>query len=101
MTSPPSETLVMTPESTLNLRPQTALVRGGQLRSEFSETSEALYLTSGYTYPTAEEAEAAFKGENDRYVYSRYRNPTVGMFEERLRLLELSLIHISEPTGPY
>ena len=69
-------------------RPQTELVRGGLTRSGFEETSEALYLTSGYVYPTAEIAEAAFKGDIDRFIYSRYANPTVAMFEERLRLLE-------------
>ncbi len=66
----------------------TSLVRGGLSRSPFDETSEALYLTSGYVYASAEEAEAAFKGDQDRYIYSRYGNPTVSMFEERLRLLE-------------
>jgi len=69
-------------------RPQTEMVRGGLARSSFDETSEALYLTSGYVYSSAEEAEAAFKGDKDRFVYSRYANPTVSMFEERLRLLE-------------
>ncbi len=69
-------------------RPQTNLVRGGLVRSAFDETSEALFLTSGYVYGTPEEAEAAFKGESQRFVYSRYANPTVAMFEERLRLLE-------------
>jgi O-succinylhomoserine sulfhydrylase len=67
---------------------QTLAVRGGQRRSEFGETAEALYLTSGYVYPRAEDAEAAFKGENDRFIYSRYANPTVAMFEERVRLME-------------
>lgn len=71
-----------------DLRPQTLLVRGGLERSPYFETSEALYLTSGYVYETAEEAEAAFKGDIDRYIYSRYANPTVAMFEERLRLFE-------------
>jgi len=69
-------------------RPQTELVRGGIVRSGFDETSEALFLTSGYIYPSAEEAEAAFKGDLKRYQYSRYANPTVAMFEERLRLIE-------------
>ena len=69
-------------------RRQTGLVRGGLSRSGFEETSEALFLTSGYVYPSPEEAEAAFKGDIVRYQYSRYANPTVGMFEERLRLLE-------------
>ena len=69
-------------------RPQTELVRGGLRRSAFDETSEALYLTSGYVYGSPEEAEAAFKGNSEHFVYSRYANPTVAMFEERLRLLE-------------
>jgi len=69
-------------------RPQTLAVRGGLHRSEFGETSEALYLTSGYVYASAEEAEAAFKGDLKRYMYSRFGNPTVAMFEERLRLIE-------------
>lgn len=68
--------------------PDTTAVRGGLARSAFEETSEALYLTSGYVYESAEAAEAAFKGEVDRYVYSRYGNPTVSVFTERLRLLE-------------
>ncbi len=70
------------------MRPDTALVRGGLTRSGFDETAEALFLTSGYVYGSAEEAEAAFAGDIDRYLYSRYGNPTVAMFEERLRLLE-------------
>ena len=63
-------------------------VRGGLLRSGFKETAEALYLTSGYVYGSAAEAEKAFTGEVDRFVYSRYGNPTIAMFEERLRLIE-------------
>src|SRR3954471_11485754 len=69
-------------------RPDTLAVRGGLSRSGFDETSEALYLTSGFVYETAEDAEAAFKGDVDRFVYSRYGNPTVAMFEERLRQIE-------------
>jgi O-succinylhomoserine sulfhydrylase len=76
------------PDRAPDWRPQTLMVRGGLNRSEFGETSEALFLTSGYIYDRAEDAEAAFKGENDRFIYSRYGNPTVGMFEERIRLLE-------------
>lgn len=68
--------------------PATIGVRGGVLRSGFHETAEAIYLTSGYIYDSAAAAEQAFSGEVDRYVYSRYGNPTVTMFEERLRLLE-------------
>jgi O-succinylhomoserine sulfhydrylase len=69
-------------------RPTTNLVRGGLTRSGFSETSEALYMTSGYVYESAEEAEAAFSNDIDRYIYSRYANPTLSMLEERLCLLE-------------
>jgi len=69
-------------------RQATKLVRGGLVRSEFNETSEALYMSSGYVYDSAEEAEAAFAGDKDRYIYSRYANPTLSMLEERLALLE-------------
>ena len=69
-------------------RPDTVAVRAGLSRSGFEETAEAMYLTSGFVYETAEEAEAAFKGDVDRFVYSRYGNPTVSMFEERLRQLD-------------
>ena len=72
-------------------RPQTRAVRGGQLRSNFDETSEALFLTSGYAYQSAEEAEATFKGESGHYQYSRFGNPTVSMFENRLAALEGAL----------
>ena len=58
------------------------------MRSGFEETSEALYLASGYVFSDARAAEAAFAGELDHYVYSRLRNPTVSMFEERIRLIE-------------
>ncbi|MCC2315832.1 O-succinylhomoserine sulfhydrylase [Cellulomonas xiejunii] len=70
------------------LRPDTLAVRGGLVRSEFGEMSEAVFLTQGYSYPTAAQAEAGFAGEVDRFLYSRYGNPTVSTFEERLRLLE-------------
>lgn len=69
-------------------RPKTNLVRGGTDRSEFQETSEAIFATSGYIYKTAEEAESAFQGENANYIYSRFSNPTVTMFENRMALLE-------------
>lgn len=70
------------------MKPDTQLARGGLTRSGFDETAEALFLTSGYVYESAEQAEGAFAGEVDHYLYSRYGNPTVTMFEERLRLLE-------------
>ena len=69
-------------------QPETRLVHGGTMRSGFGETSEALYLTQSYVYATAEQAEARFKDEDPGYIYSRFSNPTVAMFEERMRLLE-------------
>jgi O-succinylhomoserine sulfhydrylase len=68
--------------------PETKLVHGGALRSQFGETSEALFLTQGFVYERAEQAEARFKNEDPGYQYSRFGNPTVAMFEERIRLLE-------------
>ena len=66
----------------------TKLVRGGLDRSNHGETSEAIYLTSGYVYDDPETAERRFAGEEEGYVYGRYGNPTVSMLEERMRLLE-------------
>ena len=71
-----------------NWRSATKLVHGGTTRSPFGETSEALFLTQGYVYDSAESAEARFSGDEDGYIYSRYANPTVSMFEERMCLLE-------------
>ncbi|WFR83877.1 O-succinylhomoserine sulfhydrylase [Arthrobacter sp. Y-9] len=68
--------------------PATQAVRGGLDRTGFYETSEALFLNSGFVYDSAEAAERAFTGEDERFVYSRYGNPTVATFQERLRLLE-------------
>lgn len=81
------------------LRPDTLAVRGGLVRSEFSEMSEALHLTQGYVYGSAGEAEAAFAGDVDRFLYSRYNNPTVATFEERLRLLDGAEAAVSTATG--
>ncbi|MFQ5783540.1 MAG: O-succinylhomoserine sulfhydrylase [Alphaproteobacteria bacterium] len=69
-------------------RRRTRLVRGGTRRSAFGETSEAIFLNSGFVYDTAEQAEARFKGDEPGYMYSRYGNPTVTMLERRLALLE-------------
>ena len=69
-------------------RPETRLVHAGTLRSDFKETSEALFLTQGYVYDTAEECEARFSGKLPGYVYSRYSNPTLAMFEQRMAALE-------------
>ena len=70
------------------LRPATQLVHGGSMRSQFEETSEALFLTQGYLYDTMEQAEARFKGDTPGFIYSRFANPTVSMFEKRMALLE-------------
>ena len=69
-------------------RPATRLVHEGTLRSQFGETSEAIFLNSGYVYDSAEQAEARFKGDEEGFVYSRYANPTVAMFEARMCALE-------------
>ncbi|UZK65998.1 trans-sulfuration enzyme family protein [Sphingomonas sp. M1-B02] len=73
---------------TRNWKPATQAVRGGTARSEFGETSEALFLTSGYAYDCAADAAARFAGEQDGMTYSRLQNPTVQMLEERIALLE-------------
>ena len=70
------------------LRPATQLVHGGSIRSQFGETSEALFLTQGFLYDTMEAAEARFKGEDPGFIYARFSNPTVAMFEQRMALLE-------------
>src|SRR3954452_12532684 len=69
-------------------RPATRLVHGGVQRTQHGETAEALFLTSGYVYDNAEQAEATFTGAMDHYQYSRFANPTLTMLEERLALLE-------------
>ncbi|RYE85743.1 MAG: O-succinylhomoserine sulfhydrylase [Hyphomicrobiales bacterium] len=69
-------------------RPATQMVHGGTVRSGFGETSEALFLTQGFVYPSAEAAEARFKGDEPGFIYSRYGNPTTRMFEERMMALE-------------
>lgn len=80
-------------------RKRTIGVRGATMRSPFQETSEALFLTSGYAYENSEEAEARFKGEIPGYQYSRYANPTVTMFEERMAMLEGAPIAQATATG--
>jgi O-succinylhomoserine sulfhydrylase len=70
------------------LNPQTAAVREGLARSGFGETSEALYLNSGFTYSDAQEALDSFTDETDHFLYSRFHNPTVAMFEKRLAAIE-------------
>jgi O-succinylhomoserine sulfhydrylase len=80
-------------------RPETRLVHAGTLRSQFGEMSEALFLTQGYIYPTAEECEARFSGKLPGYVYSRYSNPTMSMFEQRMAALEGAEAARSTATG--
>jgi O-succinylhomoserine sulfhydrylase len=84
---------------TARYRPETRLVHGGTLRSEFGETSEAVFLTQGYVYDTAEQCEARFKGEDPGYIYSRYSNPTIGMFEQRMIEMEGAEAGRSTATG--
>jgi O-succinylhomoserine sulfhydrylase len=87
------------PEPDWNLNPQTEAVRAGLARSGFGETSEALYLTSGFTYSTAQEAETAFKDEIDHYLYGRFANPTISMFEKRLAAIEGAELCIATGSG--
>jgi O-succinylhomoserine sulfhydrylase len=83
-----------TPESTkaasptAHYRPETRLVHSGTLRSQFGETSEALFLTQGFVYDTAEQCEARFNGEDPGFIYSRFSNPNISMFERRMIELE-------------
>ena len=84
---------------TLRYRPETRLVHSGSIRSEFGETSEALFLTQGYVYDSAEQCEARFKGEDPGYIYSRYSNPTITMFERRMIELEGAEAGRSTATG--
>jgi O-succinylhomoserine sulfhydrylase len=87
------------PESAARYRPETRLVHSGTLRSEFGETSEAMFLTQGYVYDSAEQCEARFKGEDPGYIYSRYSNPTISMFERRMIELEGAEAGRSTATG--
>jgi len=74
--------------STARYRPETRLVHSGTLRSQYGETSEAMFLTQGFVYDSAEQCEARFKGEDPGFLYSRFSNPTVSMFERRMIELE-------------
>ncbi len=84
---------------TTRYRPETRLVHSGTIRSEFGETSEALFLTQGYVYDSAEQCEARFKGQDPGYIYSRYSNPTIEMFERRMIELEGAEAARSTATG--
>lgn len=87
------------PKSKRALRPQTLAVRGELTRTGFGETSEALFLNSGFTYPSAQAAQAAFEQTEEHHVYSRFSNPTVQMFEQRLALMEGAEAAIATGTG--
>ncbi|MBR0829158.1 O-succinylhomoserine sulfhydrylase [Bradyrhizobium manausense] len=87
------------PASAAHYRPETRLVHSGTLRSQYGETSEALFLTQGYVYNSAEECEARFKGEDPGFIYSRYSNPTIAMFERRMIELEGAEAARSAATG--
>jgi O-succinylhomoserine sulfhydrylase len=78
----------MSDVTTARYRPETRLVHSGTLRSQFGETSEALFLTQGFVYDTAEQCEARFKGDETGFLYSRFSNPNVSMFERRMIELE-------------
>ena len=82
-----------------DLHPDTLAVRAGLARSGFGETGEALYLSSGFTYDSAEQAESAFKEETEHHLYSRFSNPTVSMFEDRLAALEGAEACFATATG--
>jgi O-succinylhomoserine sulfhydrylase len=87
------------PTSMADYRPETRLVHSGTLRSQYGETSEALFLTQGFVYNTAEQCEARFKGEDPGYIYSRFSNPTIAMFERRMLELEGAEAARSTATG--
>jgi O-succinylhomoserine sulfhydrylase len=87
------------PAALTQYRPETRLVHSGTLRSEFGETAEALYLTQGFVYATAEECEARFKGDDPGFIYSRFSNPTTAMFEQRMVELEGAEAARSAATG--
>jgi O-succinylhomoserine sulfhydrylase len=87
------------PASMSRYRPETRLVHSGTLRSQYGETSEALFVTQGFVYDSAEQCEARFKGEDPGYIYSRFSNPTIAMFERRMLELEGAEACRSTATG--
>jgi O-succinylhomoserine sulfhydrylase len=87
------------PASMTRYRPETRLVHAGSLRSQYGETSEAMFVTQGFVYDTAEQCEARFKGQDPGYIYSRFSNPTIAMFERRMLELEGAEACRSTATG--
>jgi O-succinylhomoserine sulfhydrylase len=90
---------VNAPEPAWALHPDTVAVRGGLSRTGFGETGEALFLNSGFTYDSAEQAEAAFKDETEHFLYSRFGNPTVATFEQRIAAIEGAEVALATSTG--
>jgi O-succinylhomoserine sulfhydrylase len=86
--SPSSKSSKSAGKSARHYRPETQLVHAGTTRSPFGETSEALFLTQGFVYETAEQCEARFTGDEPGFLYSRFSNPTVAMFENRMAAFE-------------
>lgn len=98
-TKTPSAKSAKAPSPTAHYRAETRLVHGGSLRSQYGETSEALFLTQGFIYDTAEQCEARFTGSDPGFLYSRFSNPTVAMFEQRMIELEGAEAARSTATG--
>jgi len=94
-----SETYMATNKKPGNWRARTIAVRGGQTRTAFQETSEALFLTSGYAYESPEQAEGRFTGEDEGFQYTRFANPTITMFEDRVAALEGAQIARATASG--
>ena len=90
---------VNAPAPDWNLHPDTVAVRGGLSRTGFGETGEAIFLNSGFTYDSAEQAEAAFKDETEHFLYSRFGNPTVATFEQRIAAIEGAEVALATSTG--
>ena len=87
------------PMNRKNWQPQSYLVRGGYKRTHYKETNEPIFMNSGFVYDSAEEAAAAFRGETDNYIYSRYANPILSVFEQKMAVLEGGEACIATATG--
>ncbi len=87
------------PMNRKNWQPQSYLVRGGYKRTHYKETNEPIFMNSGFVYDSAEEAAAAFRGETDNYIYSRYANPILSVFERKMAVLEGGDACIATATG--
>jgi len=99
MTLPAQASIFTDSEAPSYVSLETQLIHGGVLRSQYGEVSEAIFLNSGFCYDSAETAQSRFNGEAPGFVYSRYRNPTLAMLEERLRLMEGAEACVSVGSG--